>query len=62
MCRPSLLAVVAPTTSHSLFQLARKLGIEDVKPFDQEAQAAADEAEVVAFVGDDIARAGDGKG
>lgn len=42
--------------------VARKLGIEDVKPFDQEAQAAADEAEVVAFVGDDIARAGDGKG
>jgi len=42
--------------------VARKLGIEDVKPFDQEAQAAANEAEVVAFVGDDIARAGDGKG
>jgi hypothetical protein len=42
--------------------VARRLGIEDVKPFDQEAQAAANEAEVVAFVGDDIARAGDGKG
>jgi hypothetical protein len=42
--------------------VARSLGIEDVKPFDREAQAAANEAEVVAFVGDDVARAGDGKG
>jgi hypothetical protein len=42
--------------------VARSLGIEDVKPFDQEAQAAANEAEVVAFVGDDVARTGNGKG
>jgi hypothetical protein len=39
--------------------VARSLGIETVKPFDKEAEAAADEAEVVAFVGDDVARARD---
>jgi hypothetical protein len=42
--------------------VARTLGIGSVKPFDKEAEAAADEAEVVAFVGDDVARAQDGKG
>ena len=41
--------------------VARSLGIKSVKPFDNEAKAAANsDAEVVAFVGDDVAR--DGKG
>ena len=41
--------------------VARALGIKSVKPFDNEAQAAANsDADVVAFVGDDVAR--DGKG
>jgi len=42
--------------------VAKVVGIDTVKPFDKEAEAAADEAEVVAFVGDDVARADGGKG
>ncbi len=43
--------------------VARTLGITGIKPFDKEAQAAADnQADVVAFVGDDVAKASGGKG
>ena len=43
--------------------VARILGIESVKPFDNEAEAAADnQAQVVAFVGDEVAEADGGKG
>jgi hypothetical protein len=43
--------------------VAKVLGIKDVKPFDNEAKAAANnQADVVAFVGDDVAKSEDGKG
>lgn len=43
--------------------VARVLGIKSIKPFDSEATAAANnQADVVAFVGDAVARSRDGKG
>jgi hypothetical protein len=43
--------------------VAKVLGIESIKPFDNEAEAAANNrADVVAFVGDDVAKSEDGKG
>jgi len=43
--------------------VARVLGIKSIKPFDSEATAAANnQADVVAFVGDAVARSQDGKG
>ncbi len=43
--------------------VARVLGIKSIKPFDKEAEAAAaNSADVVAFVGDDVAKSTGGKG
>lgn len=43
--------------------VAKVLGIRSIKPFDNEAKAAANnQADVVAFVGDDVAKADGGKG
>lgn len=53
----------APSAEREAKLVAKVLGVRSIKPFDSEATAAANnQADVVAFVGDAVARSQDGKG